>query len=152
MEQSKEKEEKEGWRLHTTILFQKFSQSAVLRSLLQLHRLRFDDDGSRASLQHQMLMIIKTIQQPPPLLLIISQKRSMLLSMAVKIQQLLIIMHYLPNISNNFGQRGRACMCTAVLIVDSITAAMFYSWCICYHCLIISKKRGNACDNSKGGG
>lgn len=79
-------------------------------------------------------------------------KRSKLLSMAVKIQQILIIMQYFPNISNNSIQRDRACVCTALLIVDSITAVMLYSWCICYHCLIISKKRMDACDKSKGGG
>jgi hypothetical protein len=79
-------------------------------------------------------------------------KRSKLLSMAVKIQQLLVIMQYLPNVSNNSAQRDRACVCTAVLIVDSITTALLYSWCICYHCVIISKKRVDACDNSKGGG
>ena len=61
-------------------------------------------------------------------------------------------MHYLPNISNNSSQADRACMCTAVLIVDSITAPMLYFWCICYYCLIISKKRVDAWDNSKGGG
>ena len=72
--------------------------------------------------------------------------------MAVKIQQLLIIMQYLPNTSNNPAQRDRACVCTALLIVDSITAAVLYSCCICYLSLIILKKRMDTCDNSKGGG
>lgn len=79
-------------------------------------------------------------------------KRSMLLSMAVKLQQLLIIMQYLQNTSNNPAQRDRACVCTALLIVDPITDAILYSGCICYLSLIILKKRMDTCDNSKGGG
>jgi hypothetical protein len=67
-------------------------------------------------------------------------KRSKLLSMAVKIYPLLIIMQYLPNIGNNSTQGNRACVYTAVLVVDSIRAAMLYSCCICYYCLIISKR------------
>jgi hypothetical protein len=40
--------------------------------------------------------------------------------MAVKIQ-LPLIMQYLMNIGNNSAQTDTACLCTAVLIVDSIT-------------------------------
>jgi hypothetical protein len=43
-------------------------------------------------------------------------------------------------------------VCTALLIVDSITDAILYSGCICYLSLIILKKRMDTGDNSKGGG
>jgi hypothetical protein len=66
--------------------------------------------------------------------------------MAVKIQQLRIVMQYLPNTSNNPEERDRACVCTAVPIVDSITTAVLYSCCICYSYLIILKKRMDICD------
>ena len=60
--------------------------------------------------------------------------------MAVKMHELLIVTQYPPNTSNNHEERDIACVCTAVLIVDSITAAELYSCCICYRYLIILKK------------
>jgi hypothetical protein len=72
--------------------------------------------------------------------------------MALKIQQLLIVMQYLPSTSNNPEERDKACVCTAVLMVDSINTAVLYSCCIRYPHLIILKKRMDAYDDSKGGG
>lgn len=79
------------------------------------------------------------------------QKRLMLLSLAVKIQQLLIIMHYRPSTTNDPAHRYRVCVRTALPTVDSITSATLRSCCICFHCLIILTKRMDTY-NSKGGG
>lgn len=145
---------KKGYDLSYAAILQrrmKIRMNATYIRLFYVCRLKFDNDGSRVSCQHHVLMITKAIWQPLSLLLIISQKRSKLLSMAVKILPPLI-MQYLLNISNNSAQTNTVCVCTAVLIVDSITTAMLYSFCICYRCMIISKKRVDVCDNSKDGG
>ena len=100
----------------------KIRMNATYIRLFYVCRLKFDNDGSRVSCQHHVLMITKAIWQPLSLLLIISQKRSKLLSMAVKILPPLI-MQYLLNISNNSAQTNTVCVCTAV------TDSRFYHHC-----------------------
>src|SRR5215211_3981704 len=54
--------------------------------------------------------------------------------------------------TNDPAKKYRVCVCTALPTVDSITTATLHSCCICFHCLIVLKKRMGTCDNSKGGG
>ncbi len=83
------------------------------------------------------------------------QERLKLLSISVKIQQLLIIMQYLSDIGDNPVHTYGACMYTSVLMTDSAIAA-------CRNASIIivvfvthaslSQKILDTCNNRKDGG
>jgi hypothetical protein len=86
--------------------------------------------------------------------MIIPQERSKLLSMAAKIQQLLMIMQILPNISNNPVHTNRPLhVHSSINDIDSTIAARSYILVILFVTTSsLSQKRMDACNNSKDGG